>query len=178
MVNARERPAAFASPLLSLDYRRRQMTSRRSQIHEFKELELAQLEREIATMDIDNDSINEYKAYREQHIDSEASRQESDALRSFGNNFWRNHPEIAPIRGALATWGLTIDDLQVASFHGTSTIKNEQNECEIMQRQLTHLGRTRGNRILGVFQKYLTGHPKGAAGAWMLNGCLQVCPYF
>lgn len=28
--------------------------------------------------------------------------------------------------------------------------------------------------MLGIFQKYLTGHPKGAAGAWMLNGCLQV----
>jgi fatty acid synthase subunit alpha len=178
MVNVRERPAAFASPLLSLDYRRRQMTSRRSQIQEFKEQEFAQLEGEIAAMDIDKDSVKEYKAYREQHIDSEASRQESDALRAFGNNFWRHHPEIAPIRGALATWGLTIDDLQVASFHGTSTIKNERNECEIMQRQLTHLGRTRGNRILGVFQKYLTGHPKGAAGAWMLNGCLQVCPCF
>lgn len=176
MVNVRERPAAFPSPLLSLDYRRRQMTSRRSQINEFKELELAQLEEEIAAMDIDKDSLEEYKTYREQHINSEASRQESDALRAFGNNFWRQHPEIAPIRGALATWGLSIDDLQVASFHGTSTIKNEQNECEIMQRQLTHLGRTRGNRILGVFQKYLTGHPKGAAGAWMLNGCLQVCP--
>ncbi|KAK4935344.1 beta subunit of fatty acid synthetase [Elasticomyces elasticus] len=27
---------------------------------------------------------------------------------------------------------------------------------------------------MGIFQKYLTGHPKGAAGAWMFNGCLQV----
>lgn len=174
MVNARERPAAFASPLLSLDYRRRQVTSRRRQIREFKELELVQLDDEMAAMDMDKDARDEYRAYRKQHIHAEALRQESDALRAFGNNFWRHHPEIAPIRGALATWGLTIDDLQVASFHGTSTIKNEQNECEIMQRQLTHLGRTRGNRILAVFQKYLTGHPKGAAGAWMLNGCLQV----
>ncbi|EKG18857.1 Beta-ketoacyl synthase [Macrophomina phaseolina MS6] len=178
MVNVKERPAAFASPLLSLDYRRRQVASRRRQIHEFKELELAQLDDEIATMDMGENASREYRAYREQHIHAEASRQESDALRAFGNNFWRQHPEIAPIRGALATWGLTIDDLEVASFHGTSTIKNEQNECEIMQRQLTHLGRTRGNRVLGVFQKYLTGHPKGAAGAWMLNGCLQVWPFF
>lgn len=174
MVNVRERPAAFASPLLSLDYRRRQVISRRRQIYEFKNQELAQLDDEIAAMYMSKDAAEEYRAFREQHIHSEALRQESDALRAFGNIFWRQHPEIAPIRGALATWGLTIDDLQVASFHGTSTIKNEQNECEIMQRQLTHLGRTRGNRILGVFQKYLTGHPKGAAGAWMLNGCLQI----
>jgi fatty acid synthase subunit alpha len=28
--------------------------------------------------------------------------------------------------------------------------------------------------VLGVFQKHLTGHPKGPAGAWMINGCLQI----
>jgi len=39
---------------------------------------------------------------------------------------------------------------------------------------MKHLGRKKGNALLGIFQKYLTGHPKGAAGAWMFNGCLQV----
>ena len=39
---------------------------------------------------------------------------------------------------------------------------------------MKHLGRTPGNLIPGIFQKYLTGHPKGAAAAWMLNGALQV----
>jgi fatty acid synthase subunit alpha len=39
---------------------------------------------------------------------------------------------------------------------------------------MRHLGRSKGNALLGIFQKYLTGHPKGAAGAWMFNGCLQV----
>jgi len=39
---------------------------------------------------------------------------------------------------------------------------------------MKHLGRSEGNPVLGVFQKYLTGHPKGAAGAWMLNGALQI----
>ena len=39
---------------------------------------------------------------------------------------------------------------------------------------MRHLGRKKGNALLGIFQKYLTGHPKGAAGAWMFNGCLQV----
>jgi fatty acid synthase subunit alpha len=27
---------------------------------------------------------------------------------------------------------------------------------------------------MAVFQKHLTGHPKGAAAAWMLNGALQI----
>ena len=32
---------------------------------------------------------------------------------------------------------------------------------------------TRGNPLMVVCQKWLTGHPKGAAAAWMLNGMLQ-----
>ncbi|KAJ2969289.1 hypothetical protein NUW58_g10022 [Xylaria curta] len=39
---------------------------------------------------------------------------------------------------------------------------------------MTHLRRSEGNPLFVVCQKYLTGHPKGAAGAWMLNGCLQI----
>lgn len=116
----------------------------------------------------------EYAQDRIEHIEKEAKRQERDLLRSMGNNFWKQDPTIAPIRGALATWGLTIDDLGVASFHGTSTKANDKNESSVICQQLRHLGRSKGNAVLGIFQKYLTGHPKGAAGAWMMNGCLQV----
>jgi len=116
----------------------------------------------------------EYLQERTAHIDREAKRQVKDALNSLGNNFWKSDPRIAPLRGALATWGLTIDDLDVASFHGTSTVANDKNESEVICRQMQHLGRKKGNALLGIFQKYLTGHPKGAAGAWMFNGCLQV----
>ncbi|KAI7053872.1 Fatty acid synthase subunit, partial [Hortaea werneckii] len=108
------------------------------------------------------------------HIEREAKRQEKDALFSLGNNFWKQDPRIAPLRGALATWGLTIDDLSVASFHGTSTVANDKNESDVICQQMKHLGRKKGNALMGIFQKYLTGHPKGAAGAWMFNGCLQV----
>ncbi|KAH0325133.1 fatty acid synthase subunit alpha, partial [Aureobasidium melanogenum] len=87
---------------------------------------------------------------------------------------WKQDPRIAPLRGALATWGLTIDDLDVASFHGTSTVANDKNESDVICQQMEHLGRKKGKALLGIFQKYLTGHPKGAAGAWMFNGCLQV----
>jgi len=78
------------------------------------------------------------------------------------------------MRGALATWGLKVDDISVVSCHGTSTIKNELNECSVIQEQMTQLGRTKGNPLLAVFQKHLTGHPKGAAAAWMINGALQI----
>lgn len=35
------------------------------------------------------------------------------------------------------------------------------------------LGRKKGLPIAVVSQKWLTGHPKGPAAAWMLNGLLQ-----
>jgi len=111
---------------------------------------------------------------RAEHIKREATRQEKEAMYSMGNNFWKQDSRIAPLRGALATWGLTIDDLNVASFHGTSTVANDKNESDVICQQMKHLGRKKGNALLGIFQKYLTGHPKGAAGAWMFNGCLQV----
>lgn len=116
----------------------------------------------------------EYMQERAQHIHRETIRQEKDAQFSLGNNFWKQDSCIAPLRGALATWGLTVDDIGVASFHGTSTVANDKNESDVICQQMKHLGRKKGNALLGIFQKYLTGHPKGAAGAWMFNGCLQV----
>jgi fatty acid synthase subunit alpha, fungi type len=176
MVHATESRAAFPSPFLDIKFRRRQLMSRKELIKQFEDSELRLLEDEIEAMKSTDPTfdVEAYKVHRTTHIAHEVARQKSDALDSLGNTFWKNHPEISPMRGALATWGLTIDDLNVCSFHGTSTMMNEKNECDVLQRELTHLGRTQGNRILGVFQKYLTGHPKGAAGAWMINGGLQI----
>ncbi|PCH04717.1 Thiolase-like, subgroup [Penicillium occitanis (nom. inval.)] len=174
--NARESTAGFPSPLLDIEYRRRQIDIRRQQITNFKEIELSNLEvtiQHLMARDV-HFNASEYRAYMLKQIDLKFQMQEQDMLASFGNYFWRNHPEISPIKGALATWGLTVDDVTVASFHGTSTVLNEKNECTIIQSQLSHLGRTKGNRTLGVFQKSVTGHPKGPASSWMLNGALQM----
>lgn len=176
LTTARETPGKFPSPLLDIKYRRRQIELRKRQIRNWKESELEYLYEEIEAMRSQSEDFDEkeYTADRVAHVEKEASRQEKEALRSFGNNFWKQDTTIAPLRGALATWGLTVDDLDVASFHGTSTKANDKNESSVICQQLRHLGRTKGNAVLGIFQKYLTGHPKGAAGAWMLNGCLQV----
>jgi fatty acid synthase subunit alpha len=115
-----------------------------------------------------------YRKERHEQILADFVQEERDAQYSLGNEFWRHDSSIAPLTGSLATWGLTIDDLQVASFHGTSTVMNDKNESSVLQQQLTALGRRKGNVLLGVFQKYLTGHSKGAAGAWMVNGALQM----
>lgn len=176
LTTARENPGKFASPLLDIKYRKRQMDLRRKQIKQWQESEFMYLQEELAAMKAQGSDFNEseYMQDRAQHIEREAKRQEKDALNSLGNNFWKQDPQIAPLRGALATWGLTIDDLGVASFHGTSTVANDKNESDVICQQMRHLGRKKGNALLGIFQKYLTGHPKGAAGAWMFNGCLQV----
>lgn len=176
MVHATEARAAFPSPFLDIKFRRKQLMTRMSLIKAYEDAENQQLKDEIEVMKSTDPTfdVDAYKMHRVTHISHEVTRQKADTLDSLGNTFWKNHPEIAPMRGALATWGLTIDDLNVCSFHGTSTIMNERNECDVLQRELTHLGRTKGNRVLGVFQKYLTGHPKGAAGAWMMNGGLQI----
>lgn len=177
LTTAREHASKFPSPLLDIKYRKRQMDLRRKQIKQWQESELLYLQEEVAAIKDsagEDFSEAEYLQERANHIELEAQRQEKDALNSLGNNFWKKDPRIAPLRGALATWGLTIDDLDVASFHGTSTVANDKNESSVICEQMRHLGRKKGNALLGIFQKYLTGHPKGAAGAWMFNGCLQV----
>ncbi|KAF1932716.1 uncharacterized protein M421DRAFT_416326 [Didymella exigua CBS 183.55] len=177
LTTAREQASKFPSPLLDIKYRKRQMDLRRKQIKQWQESELLYLQEEVAAIKDsagEDFSEAEYLQERANHIEIEAQRQEKDALNSLGNTFWKKDPRIAPLRGALATWGLTIDDLDVASFHGTSTVANDKNESSVICEQMRHLGRKKGNALLGIFQKYLTGHPKGAAGAWMFNGCLQV----
>ncbi|MCJ1425967.1 3-oxoacyl-[acyl-carrier-protein] synthase [Sticta canariensis] len=176
LTTAREVPSQFPSPLLDIKYRRRQLDLRKAQIKQWQESELMYLKEEVNAMKAQGSDFNEsdYLQDRAGHIEREAIRQEKDAQSSLGNNFWKQDSRIAPLRGALATWGLTIDDLGVASFHGTSTVANDKNESDVICQQMKHLGRKKGNALLGIFQKYLTGHPKGAAGAWMFNGCLQV----
>lgn len=92
-------------------------------------------------------------------IQSEARRQESEALATFGM-LTGSDPTIAPLRRALAVWGLTVDDIGLASFHGTSTKANDKNESSCFHAQFEHLGRSKGNACPVVAQKWLTGHPK------------------
>nr|QGW56833.1 fatty acid synthase subunit alpha [Ogataea thermomethanolica (nom. inval.)] len=166
----------FESPKLNIKYRARQLKSRISQIQGWMEEELCLLSEEAACManGVRPFDKEQFLVDRTEEIKRQAAMQVKEAQRMYGNEFWKNDPRIAPIRGALATFDLTIDDLGVCSFHGTSTKANDKNETAAIDKMMSHLGRTEGNPVYGVFQKYLTGHPKGAAGAWMLNGGLQI----
>jgi fatty acid synthase subunit alpha len=173
---AREAPSQYRSPLLDMKYRKRQMRHRLAQISQWSESEYSYMEDEVAAMRQQVEDLNAeaFRKDRASHIQREVKRQIKEAQNTYGNEFYKNDATIAPLRGALAVWGLTVDDIGVASFHGTSTVANDKNESNVISQQLSHLGRTKGNPLLGVFQKYLTGHPKGAACAWMLNGAMQI----
>ncbi|KAJ2839351.1 fatty acid synthase alpha subunit Lsd1 [Coemansia sp. 'formosensis'] len=121
----------------------------------------------------------EERATEPEHVDESliatlAAAKRAQVLDAWGTEFWRACPDrISPLRGALAAWGLTPDDIGLASFHGTGTMANDRNESLVLDAQLHKLGRTPGYAVPAVCQKHLTGHPKGPAAAWMLNGALQ-----
>ncbi|CAK9684230.1 unnamed protein product [Candida parapsilosis] len=167
----------YPSPLLNVKYRKRQLSKRLDQIKSWESSELNYLQEEahLAKEEFGEEfSEAEFLRERTEEIYRESKRQVADAKKQWGNAFYKSDPRIAPLRGALATFNLTIDDIGVASFHGTSTVANDKNESATIDSMMKHLGRSEGNPVFGVFQKYLTGHPKGAAGAWMLNGAIQI----
>ncbi|GAA5878476.1 hypothetical protein JCM8547_005957 [Rhodosporidiobolus lusitaniae] len=170
MGTAREVASKFPSAILNVGYRRRQLEFRRKQISDWLENETEILKNEVESRGEADSS--EYVAERLAAIESEAKRQESEALATYGM-LVGSDANISPLRRALAVWGLTIDDVGVASFHGTSTVANDKNESNAYNEQFRHLGRAKGNACPVIAQKWLTGHPKGGAAAWMLNGMAQ-----
>ena len=80
----------------------------------------------------------------------------------------------SPLAQALARLGLTADDIAVVSKHDTSTEMNDPNEADLHERIQTALGRTPGNPLLVVSQKTVTGHAKGGAAAWQVDGMLRM----
>ncbi|KAI9239093.1 MAG: hypothetical protein BYD32DRAFT_366717 [Podila humilis] len=177
LTTAREVKSKMPSRLLDIKYRKRQVDQRRAQIKQWVENEYTELGHELEELKAAGEltvSEEEYLASETERIQKEAKRQHREALNLWGNEFYRQDPQIAPLRGALASFGLTIDDIGVGSFHGTSTKANDKNESEVVNKQMEHLGRSKGNALPSIWQKYLTGHPKGAAAAWMMNGVLQV----
>ncbi|BGP41220.1 fatty acid synthase alpha subunit Lsd1 [Rhodotorula kratochvilovae] len=172
MGTAREVPSKYPSPILDVTYRRRQLEFRRRQISQWLENEAELLKMEVESRGAGAELPQDFVAERFAAIEREAKRQEQEALNTYGM-LAGSDPSIAPLRRALAVWGLTIDDVGVASFHGTSTVANDKNESNAYNEQFKHLGRAKGNAVPVIAQKWLTGHPKGGAAAWMLNGIAQ-----
>jgi fatty acid synthase subunit beta len=109
---------------LDVAYRARQLSFRRTQISEWLSHEHLQLHEEVEFQKSQGEPIDdEYFSSRVADIEKEARHQEKDALAMYGMLEGAD-PRIAPLRRALAVWGLTIDDIGVLSIHGTSTGAN------------------------------------------------------
>lgn len=175
--SANELPRPLLDLKLDLKYRRKQLDQRRHQMASWRKESIAFMEAEIdAFSHLSDEERLQYRRQNTIDIENEAFKQQADATFNINHQFWQKDEaqRISPIRGSLATWGLGIDDISVASLHGTSTVLNDLNETLVIEQQMRHLGRKEGNLLPCVSQKWLTGHSKGAAGAWMLNGCLQM----
>ncbi|MFT7623834.1 MAG: fatty acid synthase, partial [Myxococcota bacterium] len=103
----------------------------------------------------------------------EAARVVSAGRAHHAHDFWKRDERIAPLRGALAVFGLGADDIAFVSKHDTSTAANDPNEARLHNELQRRLGRSPDRPLLAVSQKSLTGHSKGGAAAWQLNGVLQ-----
>jgi fatty acid synthase subunit alpha len=168
--DAREITPKDPLPILDVKYRTRQLAYRRKQISQWLENEHDLLREELEARQA-SENADWFKS-RLDFINDEAKRQEKDALATFGM-LEGSHPNIAPLRRALAVWGLNADSVGVISCHGTSTKANDKNESHVYNQQFDQLGRSVGNAVPVITQKSLTGHPKGGAAAWMFNGMLQ-----
>lgn len=74
----------------------------------------------------------------------------------------------------LAALGVTPDDISVVSKHDTSTNANDPNESELHNTLAHAIGRTDGNPLFVISQKTLTGHAKGGACIFQINGLTQL----
>ncbi|KAI9500376.1 acyl transferase domain-containing protein [Coemansia spiralis] len=161
-----------ALQILDIDYRRNQIDKAKKAI----ELWTADEQHLTATnteTDQGGSTAKSITSTRLRHIELKADRMLKEAQDTWGTEFWHNIPEISPLQGSLGVWGLTADDIGLASFHGTATIFNDTNEAIVLNSQLKHIGRAPGYMVPAVCQKWLTGHPKGPAAAWMLNSAIQ-----
>lgn len=121
---AREVPSKHPLPILDLEYRARQLTFRRNQISQWLANEQELLRGEVEYRKSQSQEVDEdYFASRVADIEREAARQEKDALAIYGM-LQGSDERIAPLRRALAVWGLNADDVGVLSIHGTSTGAN------------------------------------------------------
>ncbi|KAJ2125831.1 fatty acid synthase alpha subunit Lsd1 [Coemansia sp. RSA 720] len=158
------------SRVLDLAYRRHKLKRQLDALDAWKQDELGETYADDSGIE-----CAEFPSAMSSYSDIEQAyqRQKRALQDTWGNEFWKQSARISPLRGSLAVWGLTADDIGLTSFHGTSTLANDKNESEVLNAQLKHLGRTPGHVVPVVCQKWLTGHSKGGAASFMLNGVVQ-----
>ena len=127
---AREITPKESPLLLDINYRSRQLAFRRQQISQWLNNEHDLLRSELSAGQ--GSESDDWIKSRVSFIEEEARRQEKDALATYGM-LQGSSPSIAPLRRALAVWGLDADSVGVISCHGTSTKANDKNESGGLQ---------------------------------------------
>jgi fatty acid synthase subunit alpha len=113
---AREVAPSRPLPILDINYRTRQLAFRRKQISEWLASEHAILREEVELGRSNGQVLTEEDIqHRVAFIEQDAVRQEKDALATFGM-LEGSDPRIAPLRRALAVWGLSADDIGDSSL--------------------------------------------------------------
>ncbi|WP_044084691.1 type I polyketide synthase [Bifidobacterium gallicum] len=74
----------------------------------------------------------------------------------------------------LERLGVGVDDIAVVSKHDTSTNANDPNESELHNSLAHALGRAEGEPLFVISQKSVTGHAKGGACVFQVNGLTQL----
>ncbi|MCI1804944.1 type I polyketide synthase [Bifidobacterium psychraerophilum] len=74
----------------------------------------------------------------------------------------------------LDALGVSPDEIAVVSKHDTSTNANDPNESELHNTLAHAIGRADGNPLFVISQKSLTGHAKGGACIFQINGLTQL----
>lgn len=149
LTSAREVRSDIANPLLDFSYRKERLERELEEINKW-------VVREVDELKSRGYSAESSAAFAQE----QGKLKKKAAYNTWTYNFHSDNDTISPLRGALAAFGLTPDDIGVASFHGTGTEANDLNESEVLHTQLTHLLRRKGDPVLSIFQKSLTGHPK------------------
>jgi len=92
---ASESPMARFSPTLSLPYRRQQLHAELRGLEDWRKAALE-------TLDLESQSETEFVEERRAALLKESARLQNSAQRRWGNDFWKGHEDISPLRGALA----------------------------------------------------------------------------
>ncbi|KAJ2157945.1 fatty acid synthase alpha subunit Lsd1 [Coemansia sp. RSA 552] len=163
--SARGVKGPLSSRILDVGYRRSRLQ------RQIQALD-AQAQEELAEIKAEYSSDAALKAHLAT-VEKAHAHQRRALQDAWGNEFWKQDSDISPLRGSLAVWGLTADDIGLASFHGTGTKANDTNESDLLNKQMEWVGRTPGHVLPAVCQKWITGHPKAPAASFMLNGVLQ-----
>ncbi|KAJ1561175.1 3-oxoacyl-[acyl-carrier-protein] synthase, partial [Cladochytrium tenue] len=120
LTTAREARTQYGSPLLKFEYRARRLAREREHVKAWIAKEYEALAGEVDEMKKANEQAVDFDTFvkeRTEFIESEGKRKEKAALSLWSHDWWKNDPTISPLKGTLPTFGLTVDDIGVASFH-------------------------------------------------------------